>query len=59
MCRKKNHQGSRFIIESVKGFPQKVMKVTRSLRKKRESDKVMAVKRRKVAKWYKVGTPTK
>ena len=59
MCRKKNHQGSRFMIESVKVFPQKVMEVTRWLRKIRQSDKVTAVKRRKVVKWYKVGTSTK
>ena len=29
VCRKKNHQGSRFIIQSAKSYTQKVMKVPR------------------------------
>ena len=45
VCRKKNHQVLRFMIESAKVFPQKVMKVPRGLRKMRQSDKAIAVKR--------------
>ena len=45
MCRKKNHQGSRFVIESAKVFPQEFMKVPRKIR---QIDKVIAVKLHKV-----------